>query len=131
MDPLLCLEYLLLISILEIARGSHQTVSGPRKPHHLPGRQALYVLRRQFENRVQSTIVQRWPLSEFCSLFRVDSGTDLRFPPVPSRIFPVPLLTQCLAHHLPAARSACLSPPLMERQSLPRPTSHCSTEQKS
>ncbi len=56
--------------------------------------------------------------------------TDLRSLPVPKRIA-VPLPTQCPAHHLPAAWSACLSPLLTESQSPPRPTSHCCTERQS
>ncbi len=36
---------------------------------------------------------------------------DFRSPPVPRKISPVPLPTQCPAHHLPAARSTCPSPP--------------------
>ncbi len=47
----------------EIARGSHQTVPGPHKPHHLPGRRALCVLRCQLEHRVQSAVVRGWPSS--------------------------------------------------------------------
>ncbi len=56
---------------------------------------------------------------------------DLRSQPVPRRISPVPLPTQCPAHHLPAARSACLSPPLTESQSPPWPTSHRRMERQS
>ncbi len=58
----------------EITRGPHQTVSGPRKPHHLPGRRALCVLRCQFKHRVQSAVVRGWPLSDIHRLCGVDTG---------------------------------------------------------
>ncbi len=50
----------------EIARGPHQTVSGPRKPHHLTGR-------RQFEHHVQSAAVRGWPSSKFHRLCGVNT----------------------------------------------------------
>ncbi len=50
--------------------------------------------------------------------------TDPRSPSVPRGISPVPLRTQCPAHHFPAARSACPSPLLTETWSPLRPTSH-------
>ncbi len=91
----------------EIAQGPYQTVPGPRKSHQLPGRCALCVLRRQFEHRVQSAVVRGWSPSEFCHLCGVDNWreTDFCSPSVPRRISPVPLPTQCPAHHLPAALS--------------------------
>ncbi len=58
----------------EIARGPHQTVPGPRKPHHLPGQCALCVIQCQLELLVQNAVVRGWPSSEFRHLCGVDTG---------------------------------------------------------
>ncbi len=72
--------------------------------------------RHQLKHHVQSAVVRDWSSSEFCRLCGVDA---------------VPLLTQCPVHYLSVARCACLSPPLTESQSPPRPMSHRRTELQS
>ncbi len=57
--------------------------------------------------------------------------TDRHLPSASWMISPDLLPTQCPAHHLPAALSACLSPPLTESHRPPRPTSRRCTERQS